>query len=121
MQALVLGTLQLVWLVAGSPVDTGRLLIDSRPILFEEEPHSEATQVFNSTLLLKKKPDPSGAKSDSGGPVYYNSPKPESVISNHNIEGTVWKRPQTPLTSVISNHKSKLLFIYLIRALNYLK
>ncbi|KAG8185413.1 hypothetical protein JTE90_018633 [Oedothorax gibbosus] len=104
MKVLLLSWFLLLDLVASSPVDSGRLLVDSRPILFEEDFGS--TEVVNSTLVLKKK-DPSGPKSsDSGGPVYYNTQKPEFVISNHNVEGTVWKRPQTPLTSVISNHKS---------------
>ncbi|KFM70651.1 hypothetical protein X975_12033, partial [Stegodyphus mimosarum] len=103
MNGLILGTLQLVWLVTGTPLDSGRYLIDSRPIHFIDEPDTES-HIINSTIILKK-------KTNSAGPIYYESRKPEYVINNHHVrqgEGAVWKRPHTTPAQSFSNHKGNI-------------
>lgn len=94
MLGVLLSASQILCLVVGHPAE--RYLIDSRPLLFEEEADPD-TQVVNSTLVLKKKE----------GPVYYTGQVQHEIINNHHIdaEGVVWKRPYRPATQVFSNHK----------------
>ncbi|GIY85251.1 uncharacterized protein CDAR_508091 [Caerostris darwini] len=99
MHFIVLFTLQFLCLVAGSKIDTGRFVIDTRP-LFPDRPYN-GFGTINTTQFLKK-------KASIGGPIYYNTRKPEHTVSNHHVpsrDGTVWKQPETPLSVVISNHK----------------
>ncbi|XP_054723873.1 uncharacterized protein LOC129233950 [Uloborus diversus] len=84
--------------------DPGRYLIGSQPILFIDDNGADS-QVYNSTLILKKKGTTS---SYSGGPVYYDYKKHDTVINNHHVPekiGATWKRPQAKPTS-FSNHKA---------------
>ncbi|GBL98873.1 hypothetical protein AVEN_165705-1 [Araneus ventricosus] len=99
MQLIIVFTLQLVWLATATKVDTGRFLIDSRPFLFADGQNTNSG-IINTTQFLKK-------KASMGGPVYYNTRKPDHTVSNHHTSsvGTVWKQPESPLSLVISNHK----------------
>ncbi|XP_055927768.1 uncharacterized protein LOC129959022 isoform X2 [Argiope bruennichi] len=99
MQFILLLTLQLMSLSTSTEMDSGRFLIDSRPFLFADGQNTDSG-IINTTQFLKK-------KASVGGPVYYNTRKPDYTVSNHPMSsiGTVWKQPETPLSLVISNHK----------------
>ncbi|GFW22906.1 uncharacterized protein TNCV_2381211 [Trichonephila clavipes] len=99
MLSIALLTLNLVWLVTSSKIDSGRFFISSRPFYYHGESNADFDSI-NSTQFLKK--------ASLGGPIYYNSQKPEITVSNHQVpsrDGTVWKQPEAPLSIVISNHK----------------
>lgn len=99
MLGLFLSAFQILSLVAGNPLDSGRYLIDSQPLLFAEESDSDS-RVINSSLVLKK-------KENSGGPVYYTDNREDDIVNNHHIdaEGVIWKPPYRPVSEVFSNHK----------------
>ncbi|GFT42901.1 uncharacterized protein NPIL_83791 [Nephila pilipes] len=105
MLLIVFLTLQLVWLVTSSKIDTGRYFIDTRPFYSPSESNTDS-DIINPFRFFKK-------KASLGGPIYYNSRKPEHIVSNHHVpsrDGTVWKQPETPLSIVISNHKGNTLW-----------
>ncbi|GFQ94095.1 uncharacterized protein TNCT_658511 [Trichonephila clavata] len=105
MLSIALLTLQLVRLVTSSKIDSSRYFIDSKPFYSQSESNAD-TDIINSTQFLKK-------KASLGGPIYYNSWKPEFTVSNHHVpsrDGTVWKQPEAPLSIVISNHKGNTLW-----------
>ncbi|GIY38431.1 uncharacterized protein CEXT_499981 [Caerostris extrusa] len=99
MHFIVLFTLQFLCLVAGSKIDTGRFLIDTRP-LFPDRPYN-GFGTINTTQFLKRKQVSEDRFITIQGSLNILS----VIIMCLLVMARYGKQPETPLSVVISNHK----------------